>query len=375
MLNAAVTTFSYRLPRASHATRMRVGLMMAISLAVHVYLWDAFRDAAEIEPRPPPRDTLEVALIAAERPAPPPSPVRRARPAPKSATEPAAAPAVPRTRWVEKVERIEPVVTATEPAPAPEPAVPITDPVQVPQEAPVRDLAAELAEVGVSPHNLPPSRRYVFQTVDSRYAGASAATTIDWRLDRETRSYDIRLSTRMMGMGIMDVISVGRVTRTGLAPERFTQKVLARSALVAHFDAHNGRITYSSRSHERELRIGMQDWLSFQFQLMLLAQNDPYAFRSGAVVEFPVSGPRDVETYRFLVIGEETIDVAMGSVRAVKLDRPRALGVANARIEVWLAPELDWLPVKVRFTDRRNNTTESSLESVTDVPPDAAQSQ
>jgi hypothetical protein len=371
-----MTTFSYRLPRASHATRMRVALMMAISLAVHVVLWDAFRQAAEIEPRRPPRDTLEVALIAAERP--PPPPVRRARPAPPRVAKAAAEPEVSRTRWVEKVERIEPVVTATDPAPAPQPTpepAPITDAVQVPQEAPVHDLAAELAEVGVSSHTLPSSTRYTFQTVDSRYAGASAATIIDWRFDRAARSYDVRLNTRLMGMGIMDIVSVGRVTRAGLAPERFTQKVLARAALAANFDAQNGRITYSSRSHERALRIGTQDWLSFQFQLMLLAQNKPEALQPGGVVEFPVSGPRDLETYRFLVIGEESIDIAAGPVRAVKLDRPRAIGGANARIEVWLAPELNWLPVKVRFTDRRNNFTESSLESVADVPPDAAQAQ
>jgi hypothetical protein len=33
-------------------------------------------------------------------------------------------------------------------------------------------------------------------------------------------------------------------------------------------------------------------------------------------------------------------------------------------MEVWLAPALSWLPVRLRFTDRYGRVTESVLESM-----------
>jgi hypothetical protein len=42
------------------------------------------------------------------------------------------------------------------------------------------------------------------------------------------------------------------------------------------------------------------------------------------------------------------------------------VGGADSRIEVWLAPALQWLPVKLRFTDRRGQTTENLLLRIED---------
>jgi hypothetical protein len=106
----------------------------------------------------------------------------------------------------------------------------------------------------------------------------------------------------------------------------------------------------------------MQDRLSFQFQLMAIGQTLPDAMREGATISMEVAGPGDIESYHFLVVGTETIETGAGPIDAIKLDRPKS-PPAEARVEVWLAPSRNYLPIKLRFTDRRDNTTESLLES------------
>jgi hypothetical protein len=350
------------LPRAAHR---RALAMLAVSFILHAVVISAVGDGGAATTLKPNSATIEVALVAEERPVPPPVIKRAPRRAPHRAPRPAPAPAQDAATPEPVVEPAPPEPAPPEPAP-PEPAPqepPANDGIEVPTDAPVRDLVGELRESGVPRGLLPSDTRYSYTTSDTRYPGTNGTTTIDWRFDPEAKTYAARLSTSVVGIDVVDVASEGQVARGGLMPQRFTQKNIGRSALAADFDWTQEHVSYSTRDYKRSLKAGTQDWLSFQFQLMVLAQQLPDAFAPGSIVEFPVSGPRDVEIYRFLVVGIEEIETALGPIFAMKLDRPRQPGVANTRIEVWLAPTRDWLPVRLRFTDRRNNVTESTLES------------
>jgi hypothetical protein len=61
------------------------------------------------------------------------------------------------------------------------------------------------------------------------------------------------------------------------------------------------------------------------------------------------------------------LSLATGSVDTIKLDRMRG-GGTDAQIEVWLAPSLEWLPVRLRFTDRHQRVTESTLRAMETTP-------
>jgi hypothetical protein len=197
---------------------------------------------------------------------------------------------------------------------------------------------------------------------DSRYPSFAGTTTIDWRIDVATQRYETRLSTTVFEVPIAEITSTGAVRRFGLAPERYVQKTATRAAVAVNIDWSRRVVTFSRRSDERPAREGIQDRLSFQFQLMALAQNLPAAFAPGATISMQVAGTGDVETYEFVVVGSETLNLATGPVETVKLDRPKGPG-ADTRVEAWLAPQQRWLPVRLRFTDRRGNVTESVLES------------
>jgi hypothetical protein len=365
----------------------RALLLLAVSLLLHAAVLSALRgwlvgpqrDAAEL-PR-----TISASLLVEPPPIVPPRPVQPARPRPRPKPPPKPAPvaeppavvaaAPPVQAAAPPPERpAEPEPPAAEPMPEPQVAEPpsAVEPVPAqadPQPAPVvprfaadSNLAQEMAELGGAAEALPDAGTYVYRMTDSRYSAVTGTTTIEWRVDPATRRYESRLTSSVLGLTVAEITSVGTVRRFGLAPDRYVQKTMTRSAQAANIDWERRVVTFSARSHERPAREGVQDRLSFQFQLMALAQALPDAFRPGVVVTMEVAGNRDVETYRFVVVGPERLETAAGPFDSIKLDRPKGEG-ADTRIEAWLAPSLRWMAVRMRFTDRRGNVTESLLES------------
>jgi hypothetical protein len=123
-------------------------------------------------------------------------------------------------------------------------------------------------------------------------------------------------------------------------------------------------LTFSTKNHERELSEGIQDRLSFQFQLMVLGQRLPSRFRPGGSILLAVGGRDDISAYRFDVIGSERLQTRAGDFETVKLERPKSDDSRDSRIEVWLATDAAWLPVRLRFTDRRDQVTENVLSEI-----------
>jgi hypothetical protein len=352
----------------------RAALLLALSLLLHAVLLTALRERLD---EPPRADavrihTIEAAVIFERRAPPQPAaPAPRPRPKPRAAPAPSApAPSAPPVETV-AAPAAEPATPLRDEAvggdvapPEPMPAPPVEAPPAAGPAAPRErgDLALELAEIGGTLAGLPVAATYVYRTSDSRYPSFTGSTTIEWRVDAAAQRYETRLKTTVFEVPIAEITSTGAVRRFGLAPERYVQKTATRAAVAANVDWSRRVVTFSRRSDERPAREGIQDRLSFQFQLMALAQNLPSAFAPGATISMQVAGTGDVETYDFVVVGSETLTLEQGPIETVKLDRPKGPG-AEARVEAWLAPARRWLPVKLRFTDRRGNVTESVLQS------------
>jgi hypothetical protein len=224
-------------------------------------------------------------------------------------------------------------------------------------------LLAELENPPRQKAFLPVSARYVYQTTDTRFSAVTGTTTVHWRFDEDHR-YAARLVTTVFGLTVLELNSNGRVEPFGLAPERYTEKTVGRSEWATNFDWNGRRVTFSAKSYERELIEGIQDRLSFQFQLMALGQRLLSRFRPGAAIVLAVGGRDEIAAYRFNVVGAEQLQTGAGMFETLKLERPKSADGRDSRIEVWLAPEARWLPVKLRFTDRREEVTENVLGDI-----------
>ncbi len=231
-----------------------------------------------------------------------------------------------------------------------------------PFEASGATLLAALANVPDPGAVLPSAARYVFRTTNSEIRLASGTSTVDWSLSADGR-YRLSLTTTAIGVTVLELESQGWLRAFGLAPERYTETRIRRGAVATNFDWEGRRVTFSSRPHERPLADGVQDRISFQFQLMLLGRVRPESFREGRQIVLRMAGRDDVSIYRFRATGRAATVTGVGELSTIRVERVAA-GDSDARIEVWLAPSLGWLPARLRFTDRYGRVTESVLESM-----------
>lgn len=230
-------------------------------------------------------------------------------------------------------------------------------------DASADSLLAALARPPLGPAALPVSARYVYTTKETRYPAESATTTVEWRFD-ENRRYSAALVTMAGATQVRELKSTGHVGPFGLAPERYTERTAGRPQWATNFDWDARRVSFSAKDNAHELREGVQDRLSFQFQLMALGQRLLDRFHPGATIVLAVGGRDDIVAYRMHVVGHERVSTGAGDYDTVKLERRLDAGSRESGIEIWLAPEAAWLPVKLRFSGRRGDVTESVLSAI-----------
>lgn len=181
--------------------------------------------------------------------------------------------------------------------------------------------------------------------------------TLDWRHDG--RQYEARMEIESFGRTRVQR-STGRITAQGLAPGYFSDK--SRSEQAAHFDRERGRVVFSTNNPPAPLEPGIQDRLSVVLQLSALIAGEPARYPVGTEIAMPTASTRETEGWVFEVEGEENLQLPGGAVRALKLHRqPRKQ--YDQRVELWLAPRMDYAPVRVRLTNPNGDTVDQRWSS------------
>lgn len=172
--------------------------------------------------------------------------------------------------------------------------------------------------------------------------------------------YNARLSLKVLFRTIRAQTSEGRIGPQGIAPERFSDR--RRSEVATHFVRDTGEIVFSSANTRVPLQPGAQDRLSILMQLTALVGGDPARYTAGRTISLQVAGPRDADVWTFRVEGDETVATPSGEHAARRLVRlPRR--EYDQKIEVWLAADLGWLPVRIRQTEANGDFADLQLRS------------
>jgi hypothetical protein len=181
---------------------------------------------------------------------------------------------------------------------------------------------------------------------------------LSWRHDGQM--YEARLEASALGRPARVQRSSGRVTVGGLAPDYFSDK--SRSEQATHFDRENDRLVFSNNKPQAALAEGMQDRLSVVLQLAALVAGHPERYAAGTTVTIPTAGTSDAEDWVFSVQGEEDMALPGGEVRALKLQRlPRR--EYDQKVELWLAPRMDYAPVRLRLTNPNGDAVDQRWSS------------
>ena len=301
-----------------------------------------------VTPRPAPRRTAQ--KPAPKRIAAAPQVAAAAAPsASEIATAPIPAPELPAMP--------ETAAAESSPAESPLPEPPIVETIKTdPKPAPV--VARRLPRKGVITYTL-------YYGNDKFNVGRTLQT---WTLDNDR--YRLTSVSETTGLASLfsrqslEYVSTGTLTASGLRPEFFgTERLRAgkTEAAAARFDWNALTITYGVPPNSSALPADAQDLVSFMYQLGLVP------LKPGRV-ELPITNGWKLERYELEVGVEEQLQTPFGTLRAVPVKQVRRPG--RESIELWLAPEYRWLPVRIRFFDRDGEPSGEQLVSEIRVSED-----
>jgi hypothetical protein len=310
------------------------------SLAVHIALLQSpFRLPDRIDESPPLLATIT------ELP-PPPAPAETLAPAkPKHRRVVRAAPAVP-------VETPAPEVVAAatsvpEPAPAPEPVVP-----------PPLEEAIPATLSLAPPRELPPRIDLAYRA----FLGTRGFLIGDavYRLEHSGSQY--RISTVGEARGLAALLfpgearakSEGAITADGLQPTSYSvERTSGNRREAASFDWESGMVQLNGdQSAPLELPTFDPLVVLWQFYFAPPAQDQ---------TEFNIATTRRIYHVTFRRIGAEKITLPFGDVDTEIWKRVDADSTIQA--QVWLAPSLRYVAVKLRLSNARE-TVEGLLDSL-----------
>jgi hypothetical protein len=236
-----------------------------------------------------------------------------------------------------------------------EPAEEVTEQPTAPEPPQQLALAAETSVAAAARSSLPRRGRISFTLFygDDRYYVGTAVQS--WEAGADT----YLLASEAETGGIVDMfwsqrlryMSRGKITQRGLQPDSFLASRTRRGrneAAQARFDWSAGSLEYGY-AHEQKsapLPADAQDFMSFVFQYVL-APPAPGRYR------VPITTGTRFEVYEIVVSGEERIETPLGDLRALpirQLPRP-----GEESIEIWLAADYRYLPVRIRHFNRSGN--------------------
>lgn len=259
---------------------------------------------------------------------------------------------VTQVQW-KAAERPSPPSMASRPVKAAHP--PLEGPLLIAQAPSPKPAAATTTPAAAPPSDPPPATELNYDVFGQAKGFDYRATgTLSWR--REGANYEARMELAMPLLGKRVQTSEGSVGPDGLRPVRFADK--RSSERAAHFEREAKRIRFSNNAPEAQWLPGAQDRLSLFMQLAGLMRAQPR--QSGDVLSFQVAGVGDAEVWQFEVGELETLRLPAGNIEARLLKRaPRK--PHDSTVEVWLAPSLGHLPVRLRIAQPGGDVADQRL--------------
>ncbi len=316
--------------------------------------------------QPPP--VMEARLIAT--PPPPPAPVQQPLPPPK-----------PRLKAVPTVVKLPPapVISA-----APELAEPQLAALPADAGAAIKLADVESVHVAVTPPpeapppagpevlvgrayrtDVPPSSRILLDVARKDADGTlwHGEAAMNWRLDNGQYKMKLEAGIRVLVTRVNLVVleSAGQIDAAGFAPRTMTEKRRGRAATATEFGA-DSKITFSASPATYAIVPGTQDKATVPLQLAAIARADSAQLKGN--IDMLVGEDKDASVFRFMLVGQEEIDTPIGRLATWHLSRPPRAGAYGSRLDVWLAPSLGWVPVRINNIEASGAMTTQTVKNI-----------
>lgn len=168
-------------------------------------------------------------------------------------------------------------------------------------------------------------------------------------------------------IGSWNLVSEGDITPKGLSPVRFEQvdRLLIKTSKPRTVTFEANEVVLDSGT--RIPRVpGMQDLASQLIQLSYEFILNPSLLTEGNTIQMPLAMPKKPETMAYDVVGQEImVSQKLGNIGVVHV-KPRRLSDDKNGVlpgDIWFAPGLQYLPVRILFRGKENSYIEMEMES------------
>ena len=228
-----------------------------------------------------------------------------------------------------------------------------------PVAAPASAASAALA------FDWPPSTRLSY-TVTGNYRGPmEGSAQVEWR--RQDSHYQVRVTVGVGAVVERRMLSDGELTPEGLKPRRYDQETdLPLKGTHRETVRFDGDTITLATGKTVPTMPGVQDAASQFVQLTWYFLTHPERLQPGQEVAFPLALPRRAGSWRYEVLPPEPMALQVGALWAYPLKPlPGSLKPNEVAVQMWIAPTLQYLPVRITMNWR----DEATLDMVLDGAP------
>lgn len=200
-----------------------------------------------------------------------------------------------------------------------------------------------------------------FEVMRGINTSAAGSTKIVFNIEANGH-YSIISNTQAKGLaslffGNLTQKSEGTVTEKGLRPDFYSYQYGndTKKSQTANFSWGDGVLhmhTYKGDS-TANLIAGTQDFLSFMYQFMYTPPLE--------TMHITMTNGKRLRTYTYSFEGEETITTKLGELKTIHLLKGSG---DEERTEVWLATDYQYLPVKIRRTEKDGTVIEQIVANI-----------
>ena len=246
-----------------------------------------------------------------------------------------------------------------------EPAI-VLAPDDVPVVPPAPDARSGNAALAQQPQNQPnppPSALLKYEVQSTKDGKAVYGSgKIAWHTDGS--AYAVIGEASVLFFTVLDFRSEGGFDSFGVAPLLYTEKRLRKPATNTHFQREPKVVSFSASTVTYPRQGGEQDRASIVWQLAALGRGNGSLFAPGVRLDVVVAGVRDAETWDIRVIGLESIRIPAGEMQAWHLARQPRAASYDQKIDIWLAPQQQWYPVRLRYTDKNGDYLDMAASAI-----------
>ncbi|MGN6527441.1 MAG: DUF3108 domain-containing protein [Burkholderiaceae bacterium] len=230
----------------------------------------------------------------------------------------------------------------------------------------VAGAASGVAGPAMQAFEWPPSTRLTY-TLTGQYRGGPLYGTaaVEWR--RDGAHYQVQFDIHVSPFFDQHMFSDGRIGEDGLHPAHYDEafKVPVMEPRLRHIEFGDDEVVLDNGNHVTRLP-GTQDGASQFVQFVWMFATHPQWLRPGNVVDIPLALPRSLRRWRYLVVGTERLALKFGDLDAVHL-KPLLDGPRRANeypFEIWTAPTLQYLPVRIHVQVDEQNYADLSVDQL-----------